>query len=390
MKTLADRSSLVSLLVVALLSAHGASAQAPTPIPAYSGACIVNGSCSIKSSIQCTQAITTARLGGGNGSYVGDGTSCTWDCRLTAYAANQSMAFAFSTPNPNYDRSAGSPMTVPLALTLTSWSLKNASGAAVLSGSTAQPLTYPVVSGGGGPGLPVISSIPQGAFVVGPNAALANFQSFTVTAQGKDQYGRPCAAAPSAFATPPGGAVAPSNLAANAGTLSWTAPDAARYLVRSYTVRSATASGGPFSTVVGSGITATSFKLPSSVIGVVYLVVSSVNEVGEGPATAPVGVTITPAAPAAPTGVTAHGGSGEISISWQPVAGATSYSVMTSKTHGGPYTSALSNLTTNSGTISNLQAGVAVTYYLVVRATNSGGSSPNSAEVTATTLKYMQ
>ncbi len=91
-----------------------------------------------------------------------------------------------------------------------------------------------------------------------------------------------------------------------------------------------------------------------------------------------------PTPPAAPTGVTATGGAGEVTLSWNAVGNATSYNV---------YYSTTSGVTTTTGTkIANatvpyLQSGLnaSTTYYYVVTAVNSGGESAATAQASATT-----
>ena len=88
------------------------------------------------------------------------------------------------------------------------------------------------------------------------------------------------------------------------------------------------------------------------------------------------------AVPVAPTGVSATGGTGQVTLSWSAVSAASSYNLYYSTTPG---------VTTASGTkISNvstpyLQTGVAAgtSYYYIVTALNSSGESSASAQVSA-------
>jgi hypothetical protein len=94
-----------------------------------------------------------------------------------------------------------------------------------------------------------------------------------------------------------------------------------------------------------------------------------------------IGPVTEPTAPAAPTGLTATAGDGQVTLSWTASSGATSYTVKRSASAGGPYT----NVDTVS-TTSYLNTGLTngTTYYYVVSASNSAGSSANSAQASAT------
>jgi len=85
--------------------------------------------------------------------------------------------------------------------------------------------------------------------------------------------------------------------------------------------------------------------------------------------------------PSVPTGLAATVGSGTVTLTWNAGGGATSYTVARSTVHGGPYSPA-GTPTTTTYTDSGLTNGT--TYYYVVSATNSAGSSGNSTELAAT------
>jgi fibronectin type 3 domain-containing protein len=88
--------------------------------------------------------------------------------------------------------------------------------------------------------------------------------------------------------------------------------------------------------------------------------------------------------PAAPVGLTATAGNGQVSLSWNPSTGATSYNVLRSTTNGGPYTAIATGLTVTTYTDTGLTNGT--TYYYVVQAVNSAGTSPNSNQASATPI----
>ncbi len=94
--------------------------------------------------------------------------------------------------------------------------------------------------------------------------------------------------------------------------------------------------------------------------------------------------TVPPATPPIPTGLAATAPTcGQINLTWNAAAGATSYNVMRSTVSGGPYTTlvALEVGTTNYADPSVL--GV-TNYYYVVSAANAGGESDFSAPAVAT------
>jgi hypothetical protein len=94
-------------------------------------------------------------------------------------------------------------------------------------------------------------------------------------------------------------------------------------------------------------------------------------------------VATTPAAPAAPAGLTATATAGtvQVALKWSAVSGATSYAVGRSTTSGGPYTN-IANPSAPSYTDTAVTSGT--TYYYVVSVTTSAGVSPNSSQVSAT------
>jgi Glycoside hydrolase family 44/PA14 domain/Fibronectin type III domain len=91
---------------------------------------------------------------------------------------------------------------------------------------------------------------------------------------------------------------------------------------------------------------------------------------------------IPPAAvPAAPTGLTASPGDGQVTLTWNAVAGASSYNVYRG-TSSGAETLLQSGLPAPSFTDTGVTNGT--TYYYQVAAVNAAGEGPRSAEVSAT------
>ena len=185
---------------------------------------------------------------------------------------------------------------------------------------------------------------------------------------------------PEVSATPVTPPVAPAGLAATAGnaqaTLTWSAVSGAT----GYNVKRATVSGGPYATVA-SGLVAPGFTDTGLSNGTTYYyVVSATNAGGESANSTQVSAAPV-APPAAPTGLAATAGNAQVALTWSSVSGATSYNVKRSTVSGGSYTVVASNLASPSYTDTGLTNGT--TYYYVVNATNTGGTSADSSEVSA-------
>ena len=173
---------------------------------------------------------------------------------------------------------------------------------------------------------------------------------------------------------------APTGLAASAASISqinltWTASPGAI----SYTIKRATVSGGPYTTVAVSVNTpgyADTGLLSSTTY---YYVVSAVNGGGESADSAEAGATTLSAPPVAPTGLTAILGQNQVTLNWTAPPAATSYTVKRATTSSGPYTTVAEGITSATYTDTGLSNGV--TYYYVVSAANANGTGPDSAEV---------
>jgi hypothetical protein len=85
--------------------------------------------------------------------------------------------------------------------------------------------------------------------------------------------------------------------------------------------------------------------------------------------------------PAAPTGLMATAGNGQVSLSWSASAAATLYYLKRATASGGPYTQ-ISSPTATTYTDTGLTNGT--TYFYVVSAYNSAGESSNSSQASAT------
>jgi fibronectin type 3 domain-containing protein len=126
--------------------------------------------------------------------------------------------------------------------------------------------------------------------------------------------------------------------------------------------------------------------------GLAEVIVQSTNQPGSIVLTASsagltsTNITITEAAslpaPAAPVGLVALAGSGQVAVSWDVVPGAVTYNVKRATSSGGPY----NVIAANTGAIGFTDTTVnnTITYYYVVTAVNASGESVNSIEVNAT------
>jgi hypothetical protein len=113
-----------------------------------------------------------------------------------------------------------------------------------------------------------------------------------------------------------------------------------------------------------------------------YFVVTASNPGGDSGYSNEISATPQVSAPSAPTGLTATGGNGKVTLSWNSTAEATGYKIYQSEASGS-YGTALTTVAESvySYEITGLTNGVV--YYFVIKATNAGGDSPYSAEVTA-------
>jgi fibronectin type 3 domain-containing protein len=90
-----------------------------------------------------------------------------------------------------------------------------------------------------------------------------------------------------------------------------------------------------------------------------------------------------PTSPSAPTNLAATAGNSQVSLTWTASSGATSYSVYRGTAAGGESTTALATGVT-SAAYTDATAVNGTTYYYVITATNTGGTSGKSNEASAT------
>jgi fibronectin type 3 domain-containing protein len=149
----------------------------------------------------------------------------------------------------------------------------------------------------------------------------------------------------------------------------------------SYNLKRSTTSGAE---VTLTNLTGTSF-VDSGLTSALtyYYVVSATNSTGESDNSSEVSITMPVfAPPLAPTGLQAVGGSGQIALSWNASAGATSYNVYHSDPHGVITGSAIGSPPTTNYT-DTVASGT--TQYYVVKAVNSFGEGAASIWTGATT-----
>jgi fibronectin type 3 domain-containing protein len=186
-------------------------------------------------------------------------------------------------------------------------------------------------------------------------------------------------ATPHASVSPP---PAPTGLSASAGdgqvSLSWNASSGAT----SYEIFRGTSSGGE--TLVASNVTTTSFLDTGLTDGVKYYYeVKAVNSAGTSGFSNEASATPQVPPPAAPTGLSATAGNGQVVLKWNASSGATSYEIFRG-TASGTETLLVSGLTSISFTDTSVLNGT--TYFYVVKAVNPGGVSAASNEVSATPI----
>lgn len=165
----------------------------------------------------------------------------------------------------------------------------------------------------------------------------------------------------------------PTSVTASSMSVAWgSATGAASYDLRYGT------SPGVYTTTL-TGVTS-----PRSITGLAsnttyYFQVVAKNAVGGGASVNSTNEVSAITALGAPSGLTAQAGTGQITLNWTAVSGATSYHVLRGTTSGGE-TSLISGVSTNSYVDSTAANGT--TYYYVVRS-NNGSDSVNSSEVLA-------
>ena len=173
---------------------------------------------------------------------------------------------------------------------------------------------------------------------------------------------------------------APADPSATAGygqvSLAWTASAGAT----NYNIYRSI--GGPFNLIASTA--ATGYTDTNVLDGTFYVYgITASNAGGEGPGSDLAGA-ISQYSPSPILSVTSTG-FGQVSLAWSPSAGATSYNVFRSPSHGGPYTFVGGTNVITSTSYNDTSVVNGTTYYYVVTAVNAGGQNPtNSNEVIVT------
>ena len=173
---------------------------------------------------------------------------------------------------------------------------------------------------------------------------------------------------------------APTNLKAKAGdtqiVLSWSGASGAT----NFNIYRGTAAGAEAATPIATGVTTGTFTDTGLTNGVQqFYKVAGVDGGGIGPQSAEATATPVPPIPAAPTGLAASPGNGQVTLIWNASAGSASYNVYRGSTSGSEgSTPVATGILVTTFTDTGLVNGP--TDYYKVAAVNLGGTSPKSTE----------
>ena len=174
---------------------------------------------------------------------------------------------------------------------------------------------------------------------------------------------------------------------ANQTVVSWSAVNSATsYNIYWSTLNGVTKANGSKIANVSSNFVHTGLSANTTY----YYIVTAVNSSGESSPSTQVSVTTATTSgtqPTAPVGVLASGGTNQVTITWNPVSGATSYNIYwANSSHVMIGMSA--KLTGVTSPYHNSSLAANTTYYYAVTALNAAGESIESAIVSATTAAF--
>jgi hypothetical protein len=354
-----------------------------TPTASVSGArqILVSWTAANNNGASITRYTVTASNGGGSVS-TSDGSML----QATIGNLNAGTSYTFTVTASNaIGTGPASPASTPVTATDVPGSPTAVVATATAGGKASIAFTAPSANGSAITNYTVTSS--PGALVANGTSSpivvsaltLGGNYNFTVTATNAIGTGAPSSSSNSIVAADvpnaPSSVTAVANIARGA-TISWMAPSSNFSAITGYTV---SWSGGSKSVSASTTSTSVTGLTPG---GNYSFSVTATNGVGSGPAGTSGTVTIGDV-PAAPSGVMACPGPGNLRLVWNAVSNATGYSVYygtsSSITKGGG--TAL-NVSTPSATLPSLSN--LTTYYVVVTASNSFGESGASATVSGT------
>ncbi|MGD0732355.1 MAG: fibronectin type III domain-containing protein, partial [Terracidiphilus sp.] len=220
-----------------------------------------------------------------------------------------------------------------------------------------------------------VSSSPAPSY---PDTSVSNGTTYYYEVAAANGSSQSAPSSPPVSATPestyPPAPVLSATSSTGTATLSWSTVTGA-----TYDVYEGTSPGGEGSTAIATGVANTSYTTPQNLTNGTpyYFVVTAVNSNGTSPDSNEVSVTPL----AAPTGLTGTSGNQQVTLTWNTVAGATSYNIFQSTTSGGEgstpvYTGVTGPpYTTTPATLIN-----GTPYYFTVAAANANGASSQSAQ----------
>lgn len=139
--------------------------------------------------------------------------------------------------------------------------------------------------------------------------------------------------------------------------------------------------GGPYTPIATNGLSASYADFAVVNDTTYYYVVAAFNSAGVSPDSAEIAITPRNA----PANLIALGGTNQVTVSWDALAGADTYTLKRSSSVSGPFTAVAFGIVGASHTDTTVAAGQVYYYVVVAQLTGGGGGSGQSATVSATT-----